>query len=33
VAGIDVDLVWDPAWSPAMMSDAARRQLGTGNPR
>ena len=33
VAEIDVDLVWDPPWSPAMMSEAARRQLGTSNRR
>jgi metal-sulfur cluster biosynthetic enzyme len=33
VAGIDVDLVWDPPWSPAMMSEAARRQLGTSDRR
>lgn len=23
-----VDLVWDPPWSPEMMSDEAKRQLG-----
>jgi len=23
-----VDLVWDPPWSPAMMSEAARLELG-----
>jgi FeS assembly SUF system protein len=31
VAGVtscDVEIVWDPAWSPAMMSEAARLQLG-----
>ena len=31
VAGVtsaDVEVVWDPAWSPAMMSEAARLQLG-----
>jgi len=27
---IDVALVWDPPWSPARMTDAARRQLGWG---
>lgn len=25
---VTVDLVWDPPWRPAMMSDAARAQLG-----
>ncbi len=25
---IRVDLVWDPPWSPARISDAGRRQLG-----
>jgi metal-sulfur cluster biosynthetic enzyme len=24
----DVRIVWDPAWSPAMMSDEARKKLG-----
>jgi metal-sulfur cluster biosynthetic enzyme len=31
VPGLDriaVDLVWDPPWTPARMSAAARRQLG-----
>jgi metal-sulfur cluster biosynthetic enzyme len=31
VAGIHeihVDLVWEPAWQPSMMSDVARRRLG-----
>lgn len=23
-----VDIVWDPPWSPAMMTDTAKRQLG-----
>lgn len=23
----DVDIVWDPPWNPAMMTDAARSQL------
>jgi metal-sulfur cluster biosynthetic enzyme len=26
-----VDLVWDPPWSPAMMSDAAKQQLSSGS--
>lgn len=25
---IDVDLVWEPRWSPQNMSDAAKEQLG-----
>lgn len=25
---VDVDLVWEPPWEPAMMSDAARGVLG-----
>ncbi len=25
---IDIQIVWDPPWSPAMMSDEAKRQLG-----
>jgi metal-sulfur cluster biosynthetic enzyme len=24
----DVDLVWDPPWSPANLSEAAKLQLG-----
>jgi FeS assembly SUF system protein len=28
VADVDVDVVWDPAWSADMMSDAAKLQLG-----
>src|SRR5436305_7654297 len=31
VAGVtaaDVELVWDPAWNPPMMTEAARLQLG-----
>lgn len=28
VADVIVDVVWDPPWSPARMSDAARLQLG-----
>lgn len=26
--GVDVRVVWDPPWSPAMMSDGARSALG-----
>ncbi|WP_199189580.1 metal-sulfur cluster assembly factor [Trinickia dabaoshanensis] len=25
---VDIDLVWEPPWEPAMMSDAAREALG-----
>ena len=28
VNSADVELVWDPAWNPSMMSEAARLQLG-----
>ena len=28
VASADVELVWDPAWNPSMMSEAARLELG-----
>jgi len=28
VKSAEVELVWDPPWSPEMMSDAARLQLG-----
>jgi FeS assembly SUF system protein len=28
VKSADVELVWDPAWNPSMMSEAARLQLG-----
>lgn len=28
VASADIELVWDPAWNPSMMSEAARLQLG-----
>ena len=28
VADLQVRLVWDPPWTPSMMSDDARRQLG-----
>ncbi len=28
VAGATVELVWDPPWNPAMMTDRARAQLG-----
>ncbi len=28
VTGVTVNVVWDPPWSPAMMSEAARLTLG-----
>jgi|ERR1041384_94561 FeS assembly SUF system protein len=28
VRGVKVDVVWDPAWNPSMMSEAARLELG-----
>jgi len=28
VSAADVELVWDPVWNPAMMSEAARLTLG-----
>ena len=28
VGAVQVDMVWDPPWSPAMMSDGAKQQLG-----
>src|SRR6266536_1259890 len=28
VKSVSVDLVWEPAWQPSMMSQAARKQLG-----
>ncbi len=28
VKSVDVELVWDPAWNPSMMTEAARLQLG-----
>jgi FeS assembly SUF system protein len=28
VASTEVELVWDPAWNPSMMSEVARLQLG-----
>ncbi len=30
VRGIQVQLVWEPPWDPAAMSDAAKEQLGWG---
>jgi FeS assembly SUF system protein len=28
VTSAEIDLVWDPAWNPSMMSEAARLELG-----
>ena len=28
VCDVKVDIVWDPAWTPAMMSESAKLQLG-----
>jgi metal-sulfur cluster biosynthetic enzyme len=28
IADVRVDLVWDPPWSPELMSEESRRQLG-----
>jgi FeS assembly SUF system protein len=28
ITDVKVDVVWDPTWSPAMMSETARLQLG-----
>ena len=28
VAEVQVDLVWDPPWTPSMMTEAARLELG-----
>jgi FeS assembly SUF system protein len=28
VTDVDVQVVWDPPWTPAMMSEAARLELG-----
>ena len=28
VTSVDVDLVWDPVWSPDMMTEAAKLELG-----
>lgn len=30
VAGVDVDLVWEPPWDQSMLSEAARLELGLG---
>lgn len=27
VADVDVEIIWDPVWSPAMMSETAKMQL------
>jgi metal-sulfur cluster biosynthetic enzyme len=28
VENVDVELVWEPAWSPRMISESGKRQLG-----
>jgi FeS assembly SUF system protein len=28
VSDVEIDLVWDPPWSPSMMTEAARLELG-----
>jgi metal-sulfur cluster biosynthetic enzyme len=28
VTKAEIDLVWEPAWNPSMMSEAAKLQLG-----
>jgi metal-sulfur cluster biosynthetic enzyme len=28
IGSVDINLVWDPPWTPHMMSDQAKRQLG-----
>ncbi|HEX5165565.1 MAG TPA: metal-sulfur cluster assembly factor [Thermomicrobiales bacterium] len=28
VEGIQIDLVWEPRWSPEMMTEAGRREIG-----
>ncbi len=28
VEDVDVELIWDPPWNPAMMTDYARQRLG-----
>jgi len=28
VQSVQVDIIWQPAWSPAQMSDSAKQQLG-----
>lgn len=30
VRGVNVDLVWEPIWSPEMMTDDAKKLLGRG---
>ena len=28
VTGVDIDIVWDPPWTPSRMTEAARLELG-----
>ena len=30
ITDVDVEVVWDPPWNPAMMTDAGRDLLGVG---
>lgn len=30
ITDVDIDIVWEPAWAPAMMSDAGKAELGWG---
>ena len=32
ISRTEVKLIWEPAWTPERMSDAARRQLGLDKP-
>jgi metal-sulfur cluster biosynthetic enzyme len=29
--GVDIELVWDPPWTPDLMSDTAKQTFGWGN--
>jgi metal-sulfur cluster biosynthetic enzyme len=31
VLDVEVELVWDPSWSPSMMTDAGRARVGVRN--
>jgi metal-sulfur cluster biosynthetic enzyme len=32
VTEVEVEIVWDPPWNPAMMTDAGRAMTGVRNP-
>ncbi len=32
VDGVSIEIVWEPPWEPAMMSEEARQQLHDGEP-